>query len=563
MTEACQFDETDYNYLHRRWEAKGWHYRYEHRKDGHTLILGGDTLLCNPIDGGGCMVWQGRSGVTDCGVIAFSPVRTVASTRYAASSFDFKNPRPSQVEVPSINRQGALPDLEVYEYAGAYGFRDYADGDAYVRLRMEEIEAAGKHFKAAGNDDRAQPGRSFLLSGHLDALVLGKEGGDNEFLILEVRHKASNNYEAQTDTPSEYSNSLTCLRKKIPWRPGRGFNSREPKIHAPQTAIVVGPEGEEIYTDAYGRVCVQFHWDRVGRFDEKSSTWVRVASTWAGNNFGFMAIPRIGQEVIVQWLDGNPDRPLITGRVYNASNMPPWPLPASRTQSGILTRSTQGGYGNANAIRFEDKKGAEELWLHAERDQRIEVERDESHWVGHDRSKTVDHDETVRIQHDRRETVGNDESITIHNNRCERVDHDESISIGDHRREDVGRDETISIGGDRSLTVGGNETETVAQAKAESVGLAKALSVGLGYQVSVGGAMNTSVGLMQAEEVGLSKSVMVGQKFSITVGDELEIKVGKAILTMKSDGTVLINGTRFDFSASGPVAINGKDVDIN
>jgi len=437
---------------------------------------------------------------------------------------------------------------------------------------MEEIEAAAKHFEASGDDDHVQPGRTFTLAGHLGLKSLGSEEGDNEFLIIEAKHRISNNYETQQGKAAEYISHFTCLRKKIPWRPGRGYNSAEPRIYGLQTAIVVGPKGEEIHTDEYGRVRVQFHWDRVGTFDEKSSAWVRVASTWAGSNFGFMAVPRIGQEVLVQFLDGNPDRPLITGRVYNQQNMPPWDLPANRTQTGILSRSSKGGgYENANAIRFEDKKGAEEVWLHAEKDQRIEVEHDESHWVGNDRSKTIDHDETVLVKHDRTETVDNNETITVHNNRTERVDHNETISIGDNRSEDVGQNETISIGqnqrvtigGNRSVDIGGNKSETIAQAKTETIGMAKALSIGLGYQTTVGGAMNTTVGLMQAEQVGLNKSVMVGNKFSITAGDELEITVGKSSLVMKSDGTVLINGTKFDFTASGPVQINGDPVDLN
>ncbi len=564
MTDACMFDETQYNYLHRRWEAKGWHYWYEHRKDGHTLILCGDSSQAGPIDGKGQITWQGTSGVNECGIWNFAAIRTVATTHYSAASFDFKAPQPRLAEVPTQNQQGKLPGMEIYEYAGAYGYKNQSDGQDFVRLRMEEIEAAAKYFDASGDDDHVQCGRSFILAGHLGLKDIGSEEGDNEFLITEVKHTASNNYETQQGGSAEYLTVFTCLRKKIPWRPGRGYNSAEPKIYGLQTAIVVGPAGEEIHTDQYGRVRVQFHWDRIGAYDEKSSAWVRVASTWAGSNFGFVAIPRIGQEVLVQFLDGNPDRPLITGRVYNQQNMPPWELPANQTQTGILSRSSKGGgYENANAIRFEDKKGAEEVWLHAEKDQRIEVEHDESHWVGNDRSKTIDHDETVHVKHDRTETVDNNETITVHNNRTERVDHNETISIGDNRTEDVGQNETINIGDNRSVTIGGNKSETVAQAKTETIGMAKALTVGLGYQTTVGGAMNTSVGLMQAEQVGLNKSVMVGNKFSITAGDELEITVGKSSLVMKSDGTVLINGTRFDFSASGPVAINGKDVDIN
>ncbi|AXV82001.1 type VI secretion system Vgr family protein [Ralstonia solanacearum] len=573
MTDACQYDESDYNYLHRRWEAKGWHYWYEHRKDGHTLVLCGDSTQSQPIDGEGQMAWQGKSGVTKCGVTSFSPVRTVAATAYAASSFDFKHPKPVFAEVPTLNKQGKLPQMEVYEYVGAYGYKNASAGRDFVRLRMEEIEAAGKHFEANGDDDRSQCGRTFKLSDQSGLPSLGDdEAKNNDFLILEVKHSISNNYETRQSQTSEYRSSLTCIRKKIPWRPGRGFNSTEPKIYGPQTAIVVGPKGEEIHTDQYGRVCVQFHWDREGGYNEKSSAWVRVASTWAGSNFGFVAIPRIGQEVIVQWLDGNPDRPLITGRVYNQDNMPPWELPANRTQTGILSRSSQGGgYENANALRFEDKQGSEEVWLHAEKDQRIEVEHDESHWVGHDRSKTVDNDETVHVKHDRTETVDNNETITVHNNRTERVDHNESISIGDNRTEDVGQNETVSIGSNRSVTIGGNKTETVTMAKAETIGMAKALSIGLGYQTTVGGAMNTTVGLAQFEEIGLSKQTLVGKSYHITVADELTIRVGKSTLTMKSDGTISINGHTLSigtsgeqvYNADGNIVMNGKKIQEN
>jgi type VI secretion system secreted protein VgrG len=582
MTDACQFDESDHNYLSRRWEAKGWHYWYEHRKDGHTLVLSDDTTDAKPIDGSTCEIpWQSQAGsMEDDAIAQWIPVRRIMPTKVAFRSFDFKSPRPISAEVLTINQQGDVLDLEVYEYSGAYGFKNASEGDAVVRQRMEELESRGKHFEASGNDRFASTRRWFRFTGHFDQSPFGSDDADRELLILEVRHHARNNYLQAANAPAFYRNALTCIRKKIPWRPGLNFNSALPKIYGLQTAIVVGPKGEEIHTDKYGRVRVQFHWDREGSLDEKSSAWVRVASTWAGSNFGFVAVPRVGQEVLVQWLDGNPDRPLITGRVYNQDNMPPWELPANQTQTGILSRSSQGGgYDNANALRFEDKKGAEEVWLHAEKDQRIEVEHDESHSVGNDRSKTIDHDETVHVKHDRTETVDNNETITVHNDRSERVDHNEKISIGDNRSEDVGQNETIKIGqnqtvdiGDnRSVTIGGNKsetisgakTETIALAKAETIGLAKALTVGLGYQTTVGGLMNTTVGLSQTAQVLMSKSTDVGRKYEIKAGEELSITVGKASLVLKADGTVLINGTRFNFDSSGPVQISGKDVDIN
>jgi type VI secretion system secreted protein VgrG len=226
----------------------------------------------------------------------------------------------------------------------------------------------------------------------------------------------------------------------------------KPYTHGPQTAVVTGPAGREIWTDEYGRVKLSFHWNRYCSKDQNSSCWVRVATTHAGSNFGGISIPRIGQEVIVDFENGDPDRPIVTGRVYNALNMPPWALPAHQTQSGILTRSTEGGGpAHANALRFEDMKGKEEVWLHAEKDQRIEVENDESHWVGHDRSKTIDHDETNHIKNDRTETVDGHETITVHKTRTETVD----------------GDETLTVHSNRTRTVDGHEKEHIGKTKTE------------------------------------------------------------------------------------------------
>jgi type VI secretion system secreted protein VgrG len=525
-------------------------------------------------------------------------VRRIVPGQYAASSYDFKSPRPipggaNLAHVPTLNQQGDVLDLEVYEYAGAYAYKDAAQGQEVVKRRMEEIEVRGKHFEATGNDRCVQPGRYFSFTDHFEFKDAADEG---HFFITQTRHSARNNYLQATGVQAYYANDLLCVRKKLPWRPGRNFTSTEPKIYGVQTATVVGGKGKEIDSDEYGRVRLQYHWDREGTYTEESSAWVRVASTWAGSNFGFMAVPRIGQEVLVQFLDGNPDRPIITGRVYNACNMPPWQLPQNQTQTGILSRSSQGGgYDNANALRFEDKKGEEQLWLHAEKDQLTEVENDEKKWVGNDRTKTVDRDETSHIKRDRTETVDHDETITVHNNRTERVDHDEKVSIGDNRNEDVGIDEnisigknqsikvgvnrdetvgsneTIKIGSNRSVTIGGNKAETIAMAKAETIGLAKALTIGLAYQTTVGAIMNTSVALSQSAQIGMSKSTKVGKTYSIDAGDEFTVTVGKSTFKMKSDGTIEVNGHTFSvgttgeqsFNASENIVLKGKEIQEN
>jgi len=362
MTMACQFDETDYNYLHRRWEAAGWHYWYEHRVDGHTLVLANDTSRSMPIDGGSAEVRFQRHGgaAEEDGIGDWSPVRTISAGRVALSTFDFKQPAPRHVDLPTMNQQGDVLAVESHEYAGAYGARDRKDAEALALLRMEEIEGRGKHVDAAGNCRYLMPGRWFQLTDHFYEDMQGTACGKMEYLLLSVQHSASNNYLRQAGDPPEYRNRLTCIRKSVPWRPGRGFNSEQTRIWGPQTALVTGPSGQEIHTDQHGRVHIQFHWDRYGLQDEQSSAWIRVASSWAGGHYGAIALPRIGQEVIVQWLDGNPDRPIITGRVYNGDHLAPWELPQQQALSGIRSRELKGAGGAGgrhNHLLLDDTAG--------------------------------------------------------------------------------------------------------------------------------------------------------------------------------------------------------------
>jgi type VI secretion system secreted protein VgrG len=422
---------------------------------------------------------------------------------------------------------------------GAYGYKSWEEGDPIAKRRIQEIDSRRRVFAARGNDRTAEPGRWFTLSGHFIADASSAQA-PQKYLITSVRHTASNNYQDGRGATSSYSNEIECIPHNVPWRPGRGFNSVQPRVYGPQTAIVVGPPGEEIYTDGFGRVKVQFHWDRKGKRDDMSSPWIRVASNWAGRNFGQVCLPRVGMEVVVVFLGGDPARPLIIGCVYNEIYVPPWDLPANKTQSGILTRSTKGGgESNANALRFEDRRGEEEVWLHAEKDQRIEVEHDESHWVGNDRRKNVDHDETVVVKHDRTETVGHDEKITVHNNRVKHVDHNETIRVG------------------------GTRTENVMEAAVQNVGMAKITDVGAAYMINVALAMNTLVGLSKTFQVGMNMMIDVGKTFSVLAGDEFKVKVGSASLQMTSAGEVHITGTKITIDSSGPLQINGKDVDIN
>jgi type VI secretion system secreted protein VgrG len=564
-TFSVQYGESDYNYLHRRWEEMGWVYWYHHTKKGHKLILCDNSARAEPIDGKGVLTYHHDGGSNKQDKIAiWSPEREVVADKVGLSGFDFKKPSPVQVAKSGELEQGKIGRFEDYEYLGLYGFKDQAHAMDMVARRIEQLEAEGKRFKAKGNCRQAQAGRWFKLDADSDLFGNHADSSSDEYLILKVKHTIANNYLSDSGQQASYRNKFTCLRRKIPWRPKIGFNSQPAPVPGIDTATVVGRVGEEIYTDKYARIKVKFHWDRKAKDDETASCWVRVQTPWANKNFGMISIPRIGTEVVIQYLQDDPDHPVVTGQFYNERHMPPWDLPANQTQSGILTRSSKGGTpDNANALRFEDKMGEEEVWLHAEKDQRIEVEHDESHWVGHDRKKTIDHDETTLVKHDRTETVDHDETITVHNNRKERVDHNEKISIGDNRHEDVGKNEDIHIGHSRSVHIGDHKSETIGKTKAETVALAKFLTVGGLYQTSVGGAMNSTVAMAQMEEVGMSKTTVVGKTVSTTAGEQFKIVVGKSSFIMHADGRIEIDGTEILINGNKKIELHGKDIDNN
>jgi len=369
LTVANQYNETDYNHLHRRWEALGLHYWYEHRFDGHHLILSDNSLLAEPIDatrGGGEDVIafrDNRGSLEDDGIRAWAARRRLGSGKTTLVSTDYKNPGAQHAGADSSNQQGDIFPYEVYEDTGADGFRMRSDGERLAARRMVEQDKDTQTFEAAGNDRRVMPGRAFKLGDHVSAEPRSREYdpeprrgiGQRDYLILSVDHEASNNYQAGAGAPSHYENHLACIRRDIRWRPGRNFNS-EPGIYTGlHTATVVGPAGAEIHTDGYGRVKLQFHWDRLGSHDENSSPWIRVVSPAAGHEFGQIRLPRVGEEVAVVYANGNIDHPLILGAVYNDRHMPPWKLPEQQSLAGLRSRELGGGQ-LGNHLILDDTK---------------------------------------------------------------------------------------------------------------------------------------------------------------------------------------------------------------
>jgi type VI secretion system secreted protein VgrG len=601
---CVQYRETDFNFVARLLEHEGIYWYFEHAKGKHKLVLVDSSSAHDTTAGHGTLPYYGTAGQAppdiDC-VNHWAVSREVEPGKVVLTDHDFERPSTSLKVDKAHTRSYDLSDAEVFDYPG--GYTQAADGAQYAENRMEELQSDFEVFHGAANTVGLRTGHTIKLQRH------PREDQNAEYLVtattLQIQHPG---YESDAG-PALFQCDFGTIVSGQQYRPTR--RTPKPCVNGPQTAVVVGPSGEEIFTDKYGRVKVQFYWDRRGTKNEKSSCWVSVSHPWAGKNFGVVHIPRIGQEVIVGFLEGDPDRPIIIGRVYNAEQMPPWDLPANATQSGILTRSSKGGgYGNANALRFEDKKGSEQLWLHAEKNQDIEVENDETHWVGHDRTKTVDHDETVHVKHDRTETVDNDETITVWRDR--------SMKIGRDKSEMVLRDKGVNVAGSHSEMIGGSMSVVVASTLTESVGVNYAESVGGAMELTVGGVLAITVGAAMAETVAGSKSESVGssktetiggskaisvakdvtesisgnqtltvsknvkqsidgeqtvsvtknaslkaKKVQITADDEISFKTGSAEILMKKNGDITIKGNKITIKGDGDVIVKGSKIAEN
>jgi type VI secretion system secreted protein VgrG len=551
-TYCVQYRETDFNFIARLLEDEGIYWYFEHQGGRHTLIVVDDLGSHEALAGYEALpYYANREQVPpDAEYLTdWRCSREVRANKVALTSYDFTAPGRSLKVGMTARRSYSLADHELFDFQGDYA--QSADGEQLLDNRIDEEQARFEQFTGHSN-------ASGLAAGHLFELTQHPRDDQNaQYLCTQLRLVVQAADSESDQGRDQLSLSLAAIPASQQFRPPR--RTPRPFVQGPQTAVVVGPSGEEIHTDKYGRVKAQFHWDRKGQKNEKSSCWMRVSSPWAGKSFGFIQIPRIGQEVVVDFLEGDPDQPLITGRVYNDDQMPPWDLPANASQSGVLTRSTKGGaYNNANALRFEDKKGSEQVWLHAEKNQDIEVENDETHWVGHDRDKTIDHDETSHIKHDRTETVDHDESITIGVNRTESVGNNESISIGNNRTESVGANESVSIGKNRTMDVADNEALSVGKNRDHTVGKNETVTVGDNFKHTVGKNAEVEIGDKRQTQVGKDDMLQVGKKFYLEAGDEITLKTGNASITLKKDGTIQIKGKDITVTGSGKIGIKAS-----
>ena len=485
--EFCvQYRETDFHFVSRLLEQYGFYYFFEHGNGRHTMVIANTPASYQPCVPGAVMFQHTMppAPAPSSVVHSWEPQQEIRPGKWSMTDYNFETPDVSL----AVTANSAVPNpkLEIYDYPGEYFTKP--EGEAVVKVRMEEEDTFRRRTKGASSCPQFIAGGTFTISGN------SRPDLDGSYVLTSVTHSATEpGYTpAGGATRFTYDNGFVCIPSAVPFRPAR--TTPRPVVQGSQTAEVVGPAAQEIHTDKFGRVKVQFHWDREGKRDENSSAWIRVSHPWAGQNWGTIVIPRIGQEVIVDFLEGDPDQPIITGRVYNAEQMPPYPLPAGAAVSGTRSNATKGG-GGFNELSLDDTKGKERITIHAERDLQT--------------------------------TVGHDRAIAVGAN--------DSTSVGHNQTETVGSNQTITVGADRTLMVSKDETITVQGGRMDQVAKDDKLAVGKNLVITTGDSISITTGDASLTMKKDGTIVLKGKNISIT---------GSGAVTVKADGDVVINGSK-------------------
>jgi type VI secretion system secreted protein VgrG len=524
--EYCvQAGETDLAFIARLAAEEGLLYTFEHRADGHTL------WLTDRVGGLGTIGTH-----TDCTVI-YQPMAGGDSLEPALHRFHYTEQVRTAVQVqrdytfthPSYNQQHTATgdqdlnnqhkDYERYDYPGRYK-RDIA-GKPFTKTRLAALRNDAKLAYLEGDDARLQPGLAFDLNEH------PREDFNDRWRTIAVTHEGTQHTSLEeeafgSDCGTSYELKATAIRWTSDWKAPL---CDKPCIDGPQIATVVGPPGEEIYCDEWGRVKVQFPWDRSDKQnDDQRSCWIRVTQGWAGATWGSMAIPRVGQELVISYLDGDPDQPIATGCAYRQTNLPPYALPKHKTRMTIKSRTHKGeGF---NELRFEDERGQEEVFIHAQKDKNIHIKHDNTTYVGNNRSEKVEHDERIEIGHDRNERVGNDEHLA--------VIQDQHLEVGRDRIQRMGRHHHLNIGGDRTEEIANNRYDKIAADHEVQIGGNFDQSVRNGYSVSAGQFIEQKT-----------------QVFDVRSGERLVLRAPGGSITIDDEGITLDGLT---IKIKGPVA---------
>ena len=508
--EYCvQYRETDFDFISRLFEEEGIYYFFKHENGKHTLVMADDYAAHESV---GEIPYYPEANVNQReveSVFRWALDARLQPGKVALRDFDFKVPTKDLGSLTPITRSHAQSDYEIYDYPGEYF--ETADGDHYSRVRIEELQA--QHETPSGQSDARtlSTGALFTLTKHTRA------DQNREYLITGTDYTlVSDEYESGHGAGEAplYDCRFTVIVSQQPFRPAR--ITPRPLIRGPQTALVVGPSGEEIHTDEHGRIKCQFHWDRYSAADDTSSCWIRVSQGWAGKNWGMFSLPRIGQEVIVEFLEGNPDDPIVTGRVYNGDNKPPYELPGEKTKSTLKSNSSKGG-GGFNEIRFEDLKDSEQIFVHAQ--------------------KNMDN----RVLNDSKEWIGNDRHLIIKNDRFEKIENHTHLTVDVDQYEKVGGDKHQEVVGDHNGKVSGSRSLDVAQDID--------VKAGSNYALDAGSDIHLKAGMNMVIEAGMKITLKVGGNF-ITI-DQTGVSIKGTMVRINSGGSA---GSGSGSSPTAPTA---------
>lgn len=533
--EYCvQYQETDFAFISRLMEHEGIYYWFRHEDGKHVLVLTDDVSQQEPFPGLETLPYIGPDRVVQPDkehISRWEPAEQVTPGKFATVDYDFKKPAASLDALRSNPGAYANGDLEVYEWMGGYTEPD--QGEHYSQVRLEALQAQQSQVTGHSNAHALAPGRLLTLFNH------PRQVENREYLIQKVvYHVQESDYSSTGDDISQFEVDFAAIPSSLPFRPARV--TPLPRTHGPQTARVVGKPGEQIWTDRYGCVKVQFRWDRYGQTNENSSCWVRVSSPWAGGGFGGIQLPRVDDEVIVDFIGGHPDRPIIIGRVFNASNMPPWDLPGNATQSGFLSRSKDGDRNTANALMFEDVAGGERIWLHAERDLTTEVEANELHTVDGDRNTVIAGNDTLTVMAARTSTTQGQET--------------EIFMAGADRTVTGAVNETIT--GDETRSVTGNVIETIAGNVDETItGNLTQTTTGDVTRTITGPVVDTTTGTVDETITGDHTQTTTGTVTRTITGDVTDTVTGAVTHTVTGDTTSTLTGT-LTKTVTGAVTVN-------
>ena len=556
--EYCvQYRETDFNFVSRLMEREGIYYFFEHDEQKHTMVLAEDISAHNPVPGYETIRYRDRSmrsGPVGESIYDWIVADELRSNTCALNDFDFTKPTSPLAVVSQAEHPDTAPGLEVYDYPGGYTTVDA--GTRYARINIESIRSDTQVARATTNAYGVACGATFELTDHDNAPYC------HEYLVTGVQyHFISPEYTTggggggMSDGETSQCR-FTAIDTTLPFRPKRV--TPQPIIQGPQTAITVGPSGQEIWPDKYGRVKVHFHWDRYDNSDESSSCWIRVSQVHAGKGFGSIDLPRIGEEVIIEHLEGDPDRPIITGRVYNGKNMPPTNLPGEGVVSGMKSNTVKGrGF---NGMTMNDTAGAEAVSIHGQ----------------HNMDTTVENDQTNTVNNNQTNTIASNQTNTINSNRDTSVAADDSESVGANKKMDIGSNLDSMIGSNLSSMIGGRQTETVAGTSMINVAGKRMESVGGGHMftnpkmlMNVGGKYMVNAG-SSIKQSSPKVDLKAGSKMSATSGGPVKVKAGGPIkqqsggaFSIKSGGAIKEQaGGAFKIKAGGALKQQGANITL-